>query len=326
MKTGVIIIMFKSFFRSSKYFQWAWGGLLVIIASVIADVQINVWFNGWYGKFMDLLQVHDNISMFWVLLTSFGWMALLSIVIGVVSRLIINFWMLKWRTAMVEDYTPRWKRLEAEKYEGSSQRIQEDTRKFTALAEDLGEQALNSILTLISFIPILLTLSAKITIPWLAAIPGSLVVVAIIMSVGGLLISWFVGIKLPGLEYNNQKAEAAYRKPLVYGEDNKDSINIENLNTTFKNILANYKVLFFHYTYFNMWKLFYYQFNIILPYLLMGPSLFVGVIGLGIITQTANSFGQVQKAASFLVDRWTSVTELRSVYKRLREFEKVLPE
>ena len=31
-----------------------------------------------------------------------------------------------------------------------------------------------------------------------------------------------VGIKLPGLEFNNQKVEAAYRKELVYGEDHDD--------------------------------------------------------------------------------------------------------
>ncbi|VEB62652.1 transport protein [Salmonella enterica subsp. enterica] len=28
-----------------------------------------------------------------------------------------------------------------------------------------------------------------------------------------------VGIKLPGLEFKNQRVEAAYRKELVYGED-----------------------------------------------------------------------------------------------------------
>ena len=38
---------------------------------------------------------------------------------------------------------------------------------------------------------------------------------------GGFTISWFVGIKLPGLEYNNQRVEAAFRKDLVLGEDNK---------------------------------------------------------------------------------------------------------
>jgi len=32
------------------------------------------------------------------------------------------------------------------------------------------------------------------------------------VSVGGLAISWFAGIKLPGLEYNNQKIKAAFRK------------------------------------------------------------------------------------------------------------------
>jgi peptide/bleomycin uptake transporter len=30
-----------------------------------------------------------------------------------------------------------------------------------------------------------------------------------------------VGIKLPGLEFKNQRVEAAYRKELVYGEDDE---------------------------------------------------------------------------------------------------------
>jgi peptide/bleomycin uptake transporter len=317
--------MFK-YFCTRNWALWAWGGLIAIVLSVIADVQINVWFNGWYGRFMDLLQTPKDINLFWALLISFSWMAGLSIVIGVLSRLITNFWMLKWRTSMVNEYTPRWKKMTSEKYEGSSQRLQEDTKRFAGLVEELGELALNSILTMISFIPILLVLGTKVTIPWLIAIPGNLATIAILISGGGLLISWLVGIKLPILEYNNQMAEAAYRKPLVYGEDDKSSIDLKTLGKAFDDILANYKMLFFHYTYFNTWKIFYYQFNIILPYLLMAPSLFAGLITLGVITQTVNAFGQVHSAASFLISRWRDVTELRSVYRRLREFERALPE
>ena len=45
--------------------------------------------------------------------------------------------------------------------------------------------------------------------------------ISLTASLGGVLVSWLVGIKLPGLEYNNQVVEAAFRKELVYGEDDR---------------------------------------------------------------------------------------------------------
>jgi peptide/bleomycin uptake transporter len=63
---------------------------------------------------------------------------------------------------------------------------------------------------------------------------------------------------------------------------------------------------------------------IIFPYLLMGPSLFTGIITLGVIQQVSNSFGEVNNSFSYLIDRWTDVTELRSIYRRLTEFEVAL--
>jgi peptide/bleomycin uptake transporter len=63
---------------------------------------------------------------------------------------------------------------------------------------------------------------------------------------------------------------------------------------------------------------------VIFPFLLMGPSLFTGVITLGVIQQVSNAFGKVNDAFSYLIERWTDITELRSIYKRLSEFEKVL--
>ena len=58
---------------------------------------------------------------------------------------------------------------------------------------------------LIAFIPILWGLSTNVVIPFFKDISGSLVWVSLSASLGGLVISWLVGIKLPGLEYNNQR-------------------------------------------------------------------------------------------------------------------------
>lgn len=45
---------------------------------------------------------------------------------------------------------------------------------------------------------------------------------------------------------------------------------------------------------------------------------------LAVIQQVSNAFGKVNEAFSYLIERWTDITELRSIYKRLTEFEESL--
>jgi peptide/bleomycin uptake transporter len=216
---------------------------------------------------------------------------------------------------------PYWKATDA-KIEGASQRIQEDAMNFAKIVESLGLQVVRALMLLIAFIPILWGLSENVIIPFFKDISGSLVVVSLTASLGGLLISWIVGIKLPGLEYNNQKVEAAFRKELVYGED--DRINYAGPGTILKlftGIKFNYHKLFLHYGYFDLWIIMYNQSMIIVPYVLMGPGLFTGAMTLGVLVQTSSAFGQVQSSFSLFLQNWTRITELRSIYRRLSEFE-----
>jgi len=177
-------------------------------------------------------------------------------------------------------------------------------------------------MTLIAFTPILWSLSSKVEIDFLKNIPGSLVWVAFATSVGSLIISWFVGIKLPGLEYNNQKVEAKFRKELVYGEDDRDTYaKPDTVFELFTGIKFNYHRLFLHYGYFDIWVNIYDQFMVIVPYLVMAPGLFTGAITLGFVIQVSNAFARVHGSFSLFTQNWTTITELRSIYKRLNEFE-----
>ena len=228
---------------------------------------------------------------------------------------------LKWREAITFNYIPRWQSVE-EEIEGASQRIQDDCYKFAKIVESLGLQVIRAIMTLIAFIPILWGLSDKVDIPILRDIEGSLVWFSLIVSLGGLIVSWFVGIKLPGLEYNNQRVEAAFRKDLVLGEDNKkDFAQTSVLKDLFTGIKYNYNRLFLHYGYFDGWMTTYDQFMIIAPYLIMGPGLFTGLITLGVLVQVSNAFARVHGGFALFLHNWTTITELRSIYKRLSEFE-----
>ena len=48
--------MLKSFWCNKHWALWAWGGLLLLIASLWLQVQMTVAINTWYGGFYDLLQ------------------------------------------------------------------------------------------------------------------------------------------------------------------------------------------------------------------------------------------------------------------------------
>jgi peptide/bleomycin uptake transporter len=59
----------------------------------------------------------------------------------------------------------------------------------------------------------------------------------------------------------------------------------------------------------------------IVPYLVMGPGLFTGMLTLGVMVQVSNAFSRVHGGFSLFLQNWTTITELRSIWKRLHEFE-----
>ena len=337
--------MLKSFFLEKKWRLWSWGGLLLLIVSLWFQVQMTVAINTWYGKFYDLLQnagdyvdkPQEGIQLFFSQLISLdyilngfeGDLSFVVIAFPYIFLAIFTGWFtriygLRWREAMTFNYIPKWQVVESE-IEGASQRIQEDCNRFARIIESLGLQVIRAFMTLIAFIPILWTLSDKVDIPILRDIEGSLVWFTLIISLGGIVISWFVGIKLPGLEYKNQRVEAAFRKDLVLGEDDKKNYaQTETLLELFTGIRFNYHRLYLHYGYFDGWMTTYDQFMIIAPYLIMGPGLFTGLITLGVMVQVSNAFSRVHGGFALFLHNWTTITELRSIWKRLSEFERNL--
>ena len=215
--------MIKSFFLNKKWALWAWGGFAFIIGSLLAQTYIDVKINEWYKDFYDLLQKPEesDISEFYEGIFMFLRLAIPYVFIYAVTNYFTRLYGFRWREAITFAYMPYWKEVDA-RVEGASQRIQEDCMNFARIVESIGLQIVRAIMLLIAFIPILWALSSNVVLPLLKDINGSLIYVSLTASLGGVLISWFVGIKLPGLEYNNQVVEAAFRKELVYGEDDRN--------------------------------------------------------------------------------------------------------
>ncbi|MBH5330176.1 putative transporter [Eikenella sp. S3360] len=318
--------MFRSFFLSRRWLRWSAAGTLLILAATWYRVQLNVQINDWFGTFYDsvqkMLEKPGSVSLeeFNRQVFTFARIAGIYILVVVVGSFINKHYVFRWRTAMTEYYMRHWPLLRD--IEGASQRIQEDTMRFATIMESLGESGLRAILTLVAFLPILWKLSEPITeLPLVGHVDHSLVYVAILASLLGTVALVAVGCKLPGLEFDNQKVEAAYRKELVLGEDDAARADAFTLTALFQNVRRNYFRLYWHYLYFDVARYSYLQFSVVLPYLAMGPALVAGTVALGVMQQIVRAFGQVLEAFQFLVRSWPTIVELMSIYKRLKAFE-----
>lgn len=86
--------------------------------------------------------------------------ALIAVVIGVLNNFFVSHYVFRWRTAMNEHYMAHWQYLRH--IEGAAQRVQEDTMRFASTLENMGVSFINAIMTLIAFLPVLVTLSAHV--------------------------------------------------------------------------------------------------------------------------------------------------------------------
>jgi peptide/bleomycin uptake transporter len=297
--------------------------LLATWYKVELDVRINEWFGDFYNLIQKALAQPNGITMDAYLgqLTTFGYIAGLYVTIAVFTDFFIKHYVFRWRTAMNDHYATNWHAIRG--IEGASQRVQEDTMRFARLMEGLGVNFMRSVMTLFAFLPILWTLSEKITeLPWIGAVSHSLIWVAIVFALAGTVLMAVVGVKLPGLEFQNQRVEAAFRKELVYGEDDGERATPAQFGKLFADVRRNYFRLFFHYMYFDVARYAYLQFGVLVPYIALGSTLVAGVITLGVMQQIVRAFGRVENSFQYLVSSWSTIVELISVYKRLRAFER----
>lgn len=324
-----IFAVFWMWFSPHRWAVWSILGSALILFSSYFYVQVSVALNAWRGPFYDMIQAalsksrpvtfEEFYGQVWIFLS----IAVVAIVVVVLTSFLVSHYIFRWRTAMNDFYVANWPKLRT--IEGASQRVQEDTMRFATTTEQLGVSFIRAVLTLIAFLPILVKLSSNVTeLPLIGAVPYSLVFAAVIWSVFGTGLLALIGIKLPGIEFFNQRVEAAYRKELVLGEDDPARADPATLRELFTNVRRNYFRLYLNYMYFNVGRYVYLQSDVMFPYILLAPTIIAGKITLGIFQQITNAFQQVQSSFQYLITSWSTIVDLISIYKRLRAFEATL--
>ena len=320
--------LFWRFFSDNKWQRWSVWGSAFILFNIWFGVQVSVVVNAWYNPFYDLIQEMlsnggGDVNTLYTGVLTFLYVAMVAVTLMVLNLFFVSHYVFRWRTAMNDYYTSNWNKLRH--IEGASQRIQEDTMRFAKTTESLGVNLVEALMTLIAFLPVLFSLSVHVkALPVVGEIPNALVWAAVGWAVFGTVVLMVVGAKLPGLEFNNQKVEAAYRKELVYGEDHAERADPVSLKELFSKVRLNYFRLYFHYTYFNLVRIWYMQLDNIYGLFVLFPSIAAGAITLGLMMQIANVFGKVRESFQYLIASWPTIIELLSIYKRLKAFESTL--
>ncbi len=323
----LIFFGFWSYYCPHKWQNWSILGSSFLIFFTYLSVQVSVVINAWYGPFYNDIQkalggggevtakdLYDHLLIFAIIVFPYLFFASFKIFFN-------QHYLFRWRNAMNDFYTERWSQLRH--VEGASQRIQEDTKQFSRIMKNVGIYMVDSVMTLIAFMPVLTALSIHVKdLPLIGQIPNPLVTLAILWAVFATVLLLVAGIKLPGLEFRNERVEAAFRKELVLGEDSQEKAELPTLVHLFNNVRRNYFRLYFHYAYFNLFRYFYIQTDNIIIYIFLIPTIVSGRITLGIMTQITRAFSQVANAFQFLANSWPSIIELMSIYKRLQAFEK----
>ena len=279
--------MFK-FFTEPKWYIWAWVGSIIILSSLWVQVQIDVRINEWFGEFYDMIQKAlgepnaITITEYWASLFSFITLAGIYVALAVAVSFFTAHFLFRWRTAMVEWYHSVYD--QARTIEGASQRVQEDTIKFSRIMEGLGTSFIEAIMIIVEFIPILFGLSIGIPIFFFGEWEYGLITGALIWSVGGTLFLILLGfiLRLVGVEYDLQKQEAAYRKILVIAEDD-GTVRPKKLEELFDDVRKIHFVSYLRYLYFNVGRVAYLQANVLSAYVFLAPAIVAGVVTLGVM-------------------------------------------
>ncbi|MDC1127470.1 putative transporter [Candidatus Pelagibacter sp.] len=322
--------MFR-FFKLKKWFMWSWLGSIIILSSLWIQVKIDVKINEWFGQFYDMIQKAlgepnaITIEEYWSSLLSFIMLAAIYVGVAVLVSFFTAHYLFRWRTAMVEWYHSVYDR--ARKIEGASQRVQEDTIKFSRIMESLGTSLIEALMILVEFMPILFGLSIGIPIFFFGDWDYGLIVGALIWSVGGTIFLIVLGLilRLVGVEYDLQKKEAAYRKILVVAEDD-GTIRPKSIEELFNDVREIHFLSYIRYLYFNVGRIAYLQANVLSAYVFLAPAIVAGAVTLGVMQQIIRAFGRVEGSMQYILKAWPTIIELASVYKRLREFESKINE
>ncbi|MEK0081696.1 ABC transporter ATP-binding protein/permease [Benzoatithermus flavus] len=328
--------------------RWLARGLLaVIIGMSVFLVWLSKLLNDWNRAFFDALQNKDAAS-FWKLLISFESLSdfffsftglvFIYIVVAVYRMWLRQYLTIRWRRWLTHVYFGDWladrtyyrMELTGHGTDNPEQRIEYDINVFTTQTLAIVLGLLSELMTLGTFTFVLWQLSGSLTLDFLGGleVPGYMVWVALLYAIAGSWATWAIGKRLVSINFNLERYNADFRYRLIRVRENAESIALykgepdeaRRLSDAFQRIYDlfwDYMRVYKRLTWLNV---FYSQVASVFPIVVQAPRYFRGEISLGVMTQTAGAFAQVQGSLSWFVDSFANLADWKAVVDRLTTF------
>ena len=330
---------------------WLWLGVLLL--SVMIDVRLSVLFSYQSNDQFSALQAafegegaakDSAIGSFWWSILILVALAAVDIVRTVLDLYLMQRFIIRWRVWLTHRLTGDW--LDGDAYyrgrfidnpiDNADQRIQQDIDIFTTgtgpetntptvgTAQTLMFGAVTSIVSVVSFTPILWRLAGPLTI-FGVTVPKALFWMALVYVFFTTVVAFRIGRPLIRLSFRNELTNAAFRYALVRLRDAGEAVGFyrgegaerHRLMTRFAAVIANYRAFVRRGVAFLGWNRSVSQIVDPLPTIVQAPRLFAGQIQLGDITQSSSAFLQVHGSLSFFRAVYDSFASYRAAIIRL---------
>jgi vitamin B12/bleomycin/antimicrobial peptide transport system ATP-binding/permease protein len=318
--------------------RWSARALLaIVIGSGVLLVYLAMLLNEWNARFFNALE-DKNVDAFWAELRYFVVLALVFIVVAVYRLWFRQMLQIRWRRWLTAVYYRDWlaertyyrMELTGAAADNPEQRIEEDCNAFTGQTLEILLDLLSQVLTLITFTSILWGLSGSITLPVLGGItvPGYMMWVAVAYAAIGSWLTYRIGRPLIRVNFDLQRYNADFRYRMVRVRENAESIALyrgepdekRRLDGAFGRIFGTWWDLMRYNKRLTWFTSFYGQAAGVFPLVVASPRYFLGQVPLGVLTQTAGAFGQVQGSLSWFVGIWPTLAEWKATIDRLTTF------
>lgn len=322
--------------------RWPARGLLaLVIAFDLLIVYRFTRLSYWQKDFYDVLTNYD-VDAFYARLLELAVIASAGIVLDAARTYTAQYLEIRWRHWMTEVFLQRW--LAARAYyrfehghgaDNPDQRIAEDLRLLASNTLALGLGLLSNLVTLASFAVIVWGLSGTLSLALggtTLELPGYIFWAAVLYALVGSWAMEKIGGRMVALDYTQQQREADFRVLLLRVREHAEQIAFyrgeraeeTRLRDAFLAIRANWREIMTYTKRITIADSFYTEVGAIVPTLLVGPRYFARQMTFGDYMQLGQAFMRVRVALSWFIYKYKELALLRSVYRRLVEFERML--
>jgi len=316
--------------------------LAAVVAAELALVYVAVETNRWNARFFNALEARAWAAFMGELIV-FGVITAGAIIAGMAQYYFGQRLQICWRRWMTENYVAIWMaqgrhyrvRFVDANLDNVHLRIASDVYLFIQRTHELATGLLGSIIALVTFTYILWGLSAVTPMPLFGAdlsFPGYLIWIALAYAALGTLIAHWIGWRLIGLNFNQQRYESDLRFAIVRAADHSEAVALlrgeaverAELRRRLANLVRNWTALVARQTRLTGFIAGYGNVSTVFPILLVSPAYLVGAIPLGLLMQAANAFQRVEGAFAFCLSSYGKLAEWKAIMDRLAQMEAAL--